>query len=148
MSQRSMAVLAKTDGSTAEMKVKSFDSPLCLLGVAWLQVPENDDGFVLKEKGLSLPVKVQVPQGTEFIHVSLLSSQQAFDSFTPCRISPLGATRYDINIVYEDGKLKKDTDNWCEFTFEAVLQDKPTIDKTGSWTGFYLLEVMCFGPKS
>ena len=147
MSQRSLAVFAKADGSPAEMEVTSFDSPYCLLGVAWLQVPESDDGFLLTGKMLSLPVKVKVPDGTEFIHVSLLSSQQGFDSFASDRTSELAAIRYDIDIVYENGRLKK-VNNWCEFTFTAVLQDKATIVRSGSWSGFYLLEAMCFGPKS
>jgi hypothetical protein len=148
MSQRSMATSANADAAGAKLQVSAFDRPFCLLGVAWLQIPATDDGFSLEHKKLSLPVKVQVPEGTEFIHVSLLSSQQAFGPFGACQPRALGAIRHDINIVYEDGKLKKDDNNWCEFTFMAVLEDQTTIAASGLWSGFYFLEVMCLGPTT
>ncbi|HMK35595.1 MAG TPA: hypothetical protein VK463_11040 [Desulfomonilaceae bacterium] len=125
-----------------------FKPGLILLGVEWLQVPRDGDEFHLSPgENVDLDLKVKVPDGTKFVHVSLLSSQMAFGSFNPTIPTEVGAIRHHIQIRYDaHGKLFIE-DGYCSFKFHAVLQDSPTLEEAGAWSCFFILEVMCFGNR-
>lgn len=120
-----------------------FDPALCLLGVAWVQLPGEAANPVVFDHGVYQEViKVQVPIGTTFMHASVVSSNMAFGSFTESVPSQLAAIRSDIEIKYKDkGVLDKDPQGFCTITFTAILQD----GNLNPWTGWFLLEFMCFG---
>lgn len=125
-----------------------FDPALCLLGVTWLQVPTDGDEFHLSGGPLDLSVEAKVPDGTEFIHVSLLSSQAAFGTLGASTPRKVGAVRYHIRIKYR-GDGKPDTSGgYCKFTFQAVLQDSDAMATTGPWSCFFILEIMFFGKRA
>lgn len=124
---------------------KQFDPALWLLGVTWLQVPGDGNEMHLDRGPLDMDVQAKVPPRTEFIHVSLLSAQAAFESLSESQPRRLGAVRYHIQIKYDDAGDLDTTGGYCKFNFKAVLQDSANMASTGEWGCFFILEIMFFG---
>ena len=124
-----------------------FDPPLGLRGAVWVQLPGPADKKVTFSNAFfSETIKVQVPDHTKFIHASLASSNLAFNSFDSGVPSKVAAIRSDIKIKFKsDGVLDIDVKGFCTIEFTAVLQDAPLVQDTGEWTGWFLLEIICFG---
>lgn len=127
-----------------DSKLAKFDGGICLLGVGWAQFGADlETGEYINQE-----IRVEVPQGTEFVDVSLLAVDIAAGSRAGRTPSAIASITTDITIAYKGGKLDIDPAGFCTINFKAALQDKSTIPTSGPWGASFTMQVKCYGKAS
>ncbi len=101
-----------------------------------VQKPDEDS----LQEPFTRRVAVEVPNNTKFVHVAVISLDMTFGSFANRTAGDLASIWFEIS-NHNDSKL---SEGIFEFDFKAVLQNKSDATATGSWTGGFVFEFLCF----
>jgi hypothetical protein len=141
MSER---LLADKEGvEEKEVKINAqFSPPLGLLGVDWVQVEVEE----LENDHLEQNLRIKVPDGTQYVHVNIKSMDVAFGNRKKNIPRPVGSVWTQIKLTSwsTTNKLVL-SGGHCMVNFKAVLQDAAVLANAGKWSGWFDLEIMCFG---
>lgn len=109
-----------------------WPSGLCLLGRTFAIVNSKKKTF---QTNIEQPVVVTVPEGTKAVQVAVINADMCFGESQQPTSAKVKSIWFEVS-EYDDSELAK---NKFKFLFKAWLQD------SGSWTGFFVLDIMCFG---
>jgi hypothetical protein len=111
-----------------------FKDGLKLIHVDYYEINDKQE----TGKGLMVvPVTLDVPKSTKFVHLAVIAAKVASGKCNDPRPAPLGQIAYEI--IRKDEKLSNDKYT-CKF--RAHLH---TDDADAEWCGYFVLEVLCFG---
>lgn len=122
--------------------VKRFDPGLKLLAIGGEKFGLDS----VTQNYIDQEIRVKVPPGTKFVHVSILSQDVGFGTLPDGRIPrEIASLTTEITVAHTGTDLDIDSNGMCTINFRAALQDKAQIATSGSWGGQFNLEIMCFG---
>ncbi len=114
----------------------TWQTNLGLKGVTYYQCNDENTAKRKSLTGILIePITVDVPAGTQFVHVAFRSVDMSFGTSTAPVWHPLQSIGFEI----VDGKLVPGN----KYTFE--LRARLATDSDVNWTPYFVFEILCFG---
>lgn len=111
-----------------------WSPPLGLLGSTFVEV--NPKKTSLKVK-LTRPITIKVPTNTKVVQISVSTMDICFGTTGEKKSAPVKSIWYEI-INPDYSQVSKGI---FKFHFQAILEN----DAQKEWTGYFILQLMCFG---